>query len=142
MPPGQPDHMPTRGPASQHVPSTQHEQAFSPACRTNDIRQPYSVQIKLAGSLPHIARKQQCLARVRMSAPECRTSINAHTVRVVLRNSSKSSVLATSVYVPLVACSSGEHLLPLFHGPTVSAQSVKHPALSPIWPCNEHVTQK
>ena len=46
VPPGQPDIMPTRGPVSQHVRSTQHEQAFCPHSdalttgRTNDTRQP------------------------------------------------------------------------------------------------------
>ena len=45
VPPGQPDIMPTRGPVSQHVRSTQHEQAFCPHSdalttgRTNDTRQ-------------------------------------------------------------------------------------------------------
>ena len=46
------------------------------------------------------------------------------------RHSSKSSALA--MCPRCTACRSGEHLLLLFHGPTVSAQSVKHPALSPI----------
>ena len=112
--PGQPDHMPTRsrGPVcsclrSQHVPSTttQHEQAYSPYRRTqNERHSAASVQIKLAGSVPVtlvITRKQQCLAWVRMSAPEYRTSTDARTVRrVALRNT--AATVPSRSYVPTV----------------------------------------
>ena len=114
VPPGQPDHMPTSGPVSQHVPSIQHEQVFclhidAPTTeQTNNTQQP-------------VCRKQQCLARARMSHPNW-----THSSRRIMqcRRCSKSPALATH---------SGEHLL-LFHGPDrrCSPQRDKNPALSLI----------
>ena len=87
-PPGQPDHMPTRGPVSvcsrlgsQHVPSTQHKHAYSPHRRTqNERHSAASVQLNTRWLGPrHITRKQQsCLAWVRMSAPEYHISTLTH----------------------------------------------------------------
>ena len=97
VPPGQPDHKPTRGPVSQHVPSTQHKQAFSQyAERTTFSSQCADKTRWLAPR--HIASKQQCLARVRMLAPKCRTSTDSRTVRVALRNT--AATVPSRSYVP------------------------------------------
>ena len=128
MPPSQPDLMPTRGPVSQHVPSTQHEQAFCPHSDAQDERTTLGSQCAdntrwLATR--HIARKHQCLARARMS------HLNwMHSSRRITqcRRSSKSPALATH---------SGEHLL-LFHGPTVTV----HHSLTGILHCRPSVCTK
>ena len=109
VPPGQPDHMPTRGPVSQDVPSTQHEQPFSMYAERTTFGSQCADKTRWLAPR-HIARKQQCFARVRMSAPECRTSTDARTVRVVLCNTAgripvilpQFQVIGVpTVYVPL-----------------------------------------
>ena len=126
--------------------SGQHEQAYSPYRRTqNERHSAASVQIKRWIDKTrwlgprHITRKQQCLAWVRMSAPEYHTSTLTHAQFAASHcaiSPPQFQVVATChrgrAYVPLVACRSGEHLLPLFHGPIVAAESARYPALSPI----------
>ena len=113
VPPDQTTHMSTRDPISQlqvRPHTTNKHAARTLTLRPQDERTTLGSQC--ADNTPsHIVRKQQCLARARMS-PRMPHPNWSHSSRRITqcRCSSKSPALATH---------SGEHLL-LFHGPTVA----------------------
>ena len=140
MPPGQPYHMPTRGP-SRSAPvsghSTQHDQAYSPHRRTQNERHlAVSVQIKtrwLGVGPRHIPESNNHASLGSGCRPQNITHQLTHALFVasaatVPSRSWLATCLRRRAYVLLVACRSGEHL----HGSIVAAESARHPALSPI----------
>ena len=111
VPPGQPDHMPTICPVSHHIPSTQHEQAFCPHSDAPTTER-MTLGSQCADNTRWLAprdnaRKQQCLARARMSHPNW-----TYSSRRITQYCPSSKSLALAMH-------SGEQLL-LFHGPTVA----------------------